>query len=332
MTSTQARRWLRALAVGAWALAAFTMTAGCALLPDDAGAPVSDGATSEGATSDAATPPGSNAVATAPPEQPEPDAAAVRARGTEVPLGPPGHTTVWVLATAPEGGSEPEPAAPPVVTASTDGDGAGQVMQVTFADVPATGDDDRPTVHLAGPEGTSPDLLIDGSLVFRDADGRAVVGVEVPVGRVYGGAAAYYETQADAVVVVVPADPLAPLGDATASGSDASGSRDEPLVGTTTVTLRFSASAIVSATWGEAEEGRSLAVVPTDWLRAGSQAAQEVGWSQLVANDAEVDTSTMRDQYDCHALGARDKASWNLEPWRPDVGVFEVLAARCNPT
>ena len=32
-----------------------------------------------------------------------------------------------------------------------------------------------------------------------------------------------------------------------------------------------------------------------------------------------------------HALGAPDKDSWNLEPWRPDVGLLATLTARCNP-
>ncbi|WP_414647956.1 DUF2599 domain-containing protein [Cellulomonas sp.] len=40
----------------------------------------------------------------------------------------------------------------------------------------------------------------------------------------------------------------------------------------------------------------------------------------------------MHDQFLCHALGAADKATWNLEPWRPDVGSMATLMARCNPT
>jgi hypothetical protein len=40
----------------------------------------------------------------------------------------------------------------------------------------------------------------------------------------------------------------------------------------------------------------------------------------------------MRDQLACHALGAPDKATWNLEPWRPDVGLLLIMAAGCNPT
>ena len=86
------------------------------------------------------------------------------------------------------------------------------------------------------------------------------------------------------------------------------------------------------ADWGEREGGRSLAVEPTAWARAGGLAAQEGIWAAVIAQEPEADTNGMRDQLLCHALGAPDKETWNLEPWRPDVGSFATLAARCNPT
>jgi hypothetical protein len=33
----------------------------------------------------------------------------------------------------------------------------------------------------------------------------------------------------------------------------------------------------------------------------------------------------------CHAVGAPDKSTWNLEPWRPDVGLILTATAQCNP-
>ncbi len=91
-------------------------------------------------------------------------------------------------------------------------------------------------------------------------------------------------------------------------------------------------AALASATWGEAEGGRSLAVVPADWVRGGSLAAQQALSSQLQAAEPEAASSSMQAQLWCHVLGAPDKASWNLEPWRPDVGTGTMLATRCNPT
>lgn len=91
-------------------------------------------------------------------------------------------------------------------------------------------------------------------------------------------------------------------------------------------------TAVAGADWGEREGGRSLAVTPTAWARGAGRAGADVAWSELTAGDPEVDSPTMRDQLECHALGAPDKATWNLEPWRPDVGLLATLAARCNPT
>lgn len=36
------------------------------------------------------------------------------------------------------------------------------------------------------------------------------------------------------------------------------------------------------------------------------------------------------DQYMCHHYGYIE-AEWNIEPARPDVGLVQTMAARCNP-
>ncbi|PVU84140.1 DUF2599 domain-containing protein [Cellulomonas sp. WB94] len=99
-----------------------------------------------------------------------------------------------------------------------------------------------------------------------------------------------------------------------------------------TATVWFGTALVTRATWGEREGGRSLAVDPTPWARAGGLAAQDATWAAVVALAPDADTTAMHDQFLCHALGAADKATWNLEPWRPDVGSMATLVARCNPT
>lgn len=101
----------------------------------------------------------------------------------------------------------------------------------------------------------------------------------------------------------------------------------------TSGTVRFLLGdrALESADWGEREGGRSLAVVPSPWARAGGDAVLALLWSEIVEAAPEADNQSVRDQLTCHAVGAPDKARWNLEPWRPDVGLVSVLAARCNP-
>lgn len=141
----------------------------------------------------------------------------------------------------------------------------------------------------------------DGSVTVRDG-GAAVGGLTAPRG-------ARFESLDDTHLRV------------RAAGDGAGGA----------VATSLGTEAVARADWGEREGGRSLAVEPTGWAREAGRAGADVAWSQLVAADPEVDTPTMRDQLECHAIGARDKDTWNLEPWRPDVGLVTTLAARCNP-
>ena len=140
-------------------------------------------------------------------------------------------------------------------------------------------------------------MLPDGTALVRDG-ATAVAGLRAdPTGRL--------EADGDAAVLTAHAEPTA---------------------------LWFTARSILQLAWGEREGGRSLAVTPADWTRAGGAAAQELAAAQLVAAQPEAGTATMLAQLACHQLGARSKSTWNLEPWRPDVEWFEMIAARCNPT
>lgn len=168
------------------------------------------------------------------------------------------------------------------------------------------GDDDPPVIALVSAGTFEP--RVDGSVTVR-ADGTAVGGLSSPRG---GRLHAVDDTHLE----------VRPGWDAT----------PEDTAGAADVTTVLGTSAVASTDWGDREGGRSLAVVPTDWAREAGQAGTDLVWAELVAADPEVDTATMHDQLECHALGAPDKDSWNLEPWRPDVGLVATMAARCNPT
>ncbi|WP_199731943.1 DUF2599 domain-containing protein [Cellulomonas triticagri] len=175
-----------------------------------------------------------------------------------------------------------------------------------------------PVLDLAGAPGTTVEVLGDDSVVVRDGAGTVVAGVGAPVlddaARTAGARVEVVQDAADAVTwrVTVAA---APVPAASVGGI-------------------LSASALGSATWRDLDDegGRSLAVVPTTWARTGSLAAEELLWARLAAQEPEAATQGVRDQLTCHVIGAPDKASWNLEPWRPDVGLLDTLAARCNPS
>lgn len=85
--------------------------------------------------------------------------------------------------------------------------------------------------------------------------------------------------------------------------------------------------------WGDAHEGgESLIVTPTRCTRDAGIAVLDATWTELVRLEPRADVGGMRDQLACHLIGAPNKATWNLEPWRPDAGITETVRARCNPT
>jgi hypothetical protein len=170
---------------------------------------------------------------------------------------------------------------------------------------------------LAAPEGTTFEPQPEGSVAVRDAAGAFVGGLAAATATSEDDARlrAAYEVAAPDLLAVTVSPGL------TGAAFDAPG----------TVRVWVGTVMLESATWGEREGGRSLAVDPTPWARAGGLAAQDGTWAAVVAQEPEADTNGMRDQFLCHAVGAPDKDTWNLEPWRPDVGSLATLAARCNP-
>ncbi len=238
------------------------------------------------------------------------DAASVREHGTPVTSG--GVTLSVVVADEGPVASNPEE------------DGTVRVVLST-----APGVDAAATVALAAPEGATLDVQADGSVIVRDGGGTFVAGLSVPHATTEAGA-----TRTEHVRVDPTSDEAVVTWSVTASSGSAATS---PTPGTTpapsVVTAELASSAVRSATWREIDDegGRSLAVVPTTWAREASAAAAEGLWTQLVAIEPEAGTSSMHDQLTCHTIGAPDKASWNLEPWRPDVGLLAVIAAYCNP-
>ncbi|WP_309134099.1 DUF2599 domain-containing protein [Cellulomonas sp.] len=251
-----------------------------------------------------ATPPA--ASGTAAPATPAPDATAVVTAAPDGGVAPapaprtPGAERVRADGAAVPGGEgvvawvlPTDPAAE--VAVEPRGDGSARVTLRT-AQAAVTG------ASLAPAEGVTATVLEDGSAVLRRGD--VVVGA-VGAPDAAETPARWFEVEG---VLVLRGRPAAVV---------------EVLVGT---------SALASATWGEAEGGRSLAVAPAAWVRGGSLAAQEALAAQLAVAQPKAATATMRAQLWCHALGAPDKETWNLEPWRPEVGTGTLLATRCNPT
>ncbi len=222
-----------------------------------------------------------------------PTAADVRATGTPVTSG---TVTVWVASPAPAGSQD----AAGTVTATAEADGSVRV-DVTAAD-PAG------VTLLAVDTGSLFEEQPDGSVLIRDAAGTAVGALGRPTS---GRRPLQHVAEGDLLKVTASAV-------STSTAPPVSASFD------------LATRALESATWGEREGGRSLAVVPSPWGRSGNDAAVALVWQQVLATAPDADVPGMRDQLVCHSVGAPDKESWNLEPWRPDVGLLATLAAACN--
>ncbi|KUI36326.1 hypothetical protein AU195_05950 [Mycobacterium sp. IS-1496] len=97
---------------------------------------------------------------------------------------------------------------------------------------------------------------------------------------------------------------------------------------------------VAHVTWAKWGDLSSLRVYPT---AAGRRAAGQVGtvaeaehaWAEVLAASPDAAIPGMREQFDCHwqfaEFAAPGKTSWNLEPWRPEVPVEQMVAAGCNP-
>ena len=211
---------------------------------------------------------------------------------------------------------------------SGDGDG-GATTSTTDGTAAGTADDPTATATLDLVSPADGSLLRngDGSLSVLDAAGTPLGGLSAPEATepsgatVRAGVLVVAPTRAEVRVKVVGATPSGTAGTLASAPPD-----------DVTVTTWLGAQGVRSATWGNREGGRSLAVDPTPWARQSGLVGEETAWAQLVASEPEAGSRTMRDQFDCHSLGATDKATWNLEPWRPDVGFLATAAARCNPT
>lgn len=203
----------------------------------------------------------------------------------------------------------------------------------------------------AGDPGTvssAPDADTGAVLTLTLPDPTTVVSLDVPAAT---GASARSEADRSASVVsadgalvlgVAPAEAAAPDGTRPRvrwSAADDGGPRldldledVDPAAFPLVVTTHLGTSVVASTAWGDREGGRSIAVTPTDWGRVSGATGSLFAWADLLAADPTAGTPGMEEQLQCHLLGAREKDTWNLEPWRPAVSLVEYALARCNPT
>lgn len=79
--------------------------------------------------------------------------------------------------------------------------------------------------------------------------------------------------------------------------------------------------------------GEVYRVRPTKAGRAAGLEELRIAWRQAVRRGVP-DRAGLRDQFLCHPLSiiARGKPTWDLETWRPNVGLSRTMLSGCNPT
>ncbi|MFC7025964.1 DUF2599 domain-containing protein [Promicromonospora thailandica] len=221
------------------------------------------------------------------------------------------HTTTLTT-----GGASLEIAAPAaaVVTA----DGAAGLQTVTLDLAPG----DVADLTLTSPGAL--DVDSDGSVTVLDGAGTPVAAFAPPAAPPGTAATAprLEVTDVDATHARLEVDDRVRPGQGNGGGSG---------TGPVRYTVAVGDQAIEGMSWGNQEGGRSLALDPADWARVAGEAGLDLIRTQLLAAEPEADSATMDHQLVCHAVGAVDKATWNLEPWRPDVGLILTATAHCNP-
>lgn len=93
---------------------------------------------------------------------------------------------------------------------------------------------------------------------------------------------------------------------------------------------------VESATWADSDYGATLKISPTEAGRLASGVDDaRTAWREVLAQVPDADAPGMWEQFDCHWTWARilepDKATWNVEPWRPVVDEAAMIADGCNP-
>ena len=82
--------------------------------------------------------------------------------------------------------------------------------------------------------------------------------------------------------------------------------------------------------------GPTLQVYPTWWGRYTGYAARWAAWDETIKLGGKAaNKQTMADQFYCHwdvvRIASPEKASWNLDSKRPNVGYLATVQAKCNP-
>jgi hypothetical protein len=87
------------------------------------------------------------------------------------------------------------------------------------------------------------------------------------------------------------------------------------------------------ARWIQQPQGMRLIVTPTSCGRRTAASSSAPAFAEAIRRGGRgaPHYRSLYFQFICHANFAADKPTWDLEAWRPDVGLAATILARCNP-
>jgi hypothetical protein len=90
---------------------------------------------------------------------------------------------------------------------------------------------------------------------------------------------------------------------------------------------------IASAVWHREPQGLRIIITPTRCGRRTAAQTPHAAFDEAIRRGGRgaPDRGSLYWQFVCHANLAQTKATWNLEAWRPDVGLIGTIMAGCNP-
>lgn len=166
---------------------------------------------------------------------------------------------------------------------------------------------------LAVPDGSVLELLADGSVLVTSG-GEFVAGVAAPWAADATGEAVPTHYYLDGTTVVQVVD----LEGVTAFPVVA-----DPWLGIALISK-------VVRVW--TSSGYTYQVTPTAYGRVATELALWATWTESVSKGVP-NRQNLQEQLICHPMSyvARIKSTWNLDTWRPTVGLAKTIAAKCNP-
>ncbi|MER6571340.1 DUF2599 domain-containing protein [Streptomyces sp. NPDC001093] len=183
----------------------------------------------------------------------------------------------------------------------------------------------RYTYPVSLPAGATMAVQDDGSVLISGTDGTSLGAFAAPWAKDANGKdiPTRYEVQGDSLVQVIDHTTTADIA--------------YPVVADPWLWRDL----IHSASWTyHSGYGWTLKVQPTDWQRFwNGYAPAQAGWNELYAkyrnHGLDTNLGSMKNQYICHVLivswYSPNKATWDLDEWRPDVGLTDTINHKCNP-